>query len=73
MSRIEDAAERLGAAIERLDLAARHAMENSARSAELAAELDKAKRDYAELSRVTDEVSDKLDKTIGRLKFVLEG
>ena len=68
-----DAAARLEAAIERLDTAAHHAVELSSRSAELQAELDAAKKEYAELSKVTDEVSEKLDKTIGRLKFVLEG
>lgn len=73
MSRLDEAAARLEAAIERLDTAAHHAVELSSRSVELQTELDAAKKEYAELSKVTDEVSEKLDKTIGRLKFVLEG
>lgn len=73
MSRLDAAAASLEAAIERLDSAAHKALELSSSSAELRAELDAAKQEYAELSKVTDEVSEKLDKTIGRLKFVLEG
>ena len=73
MPQLDEDAARLEAAIERLDSAAHHAVELSSRSAELQSELDSAKKEYAELSRVTDEVSEKLDKTIGRLKFVLEG
>jgi seryl-tRNA synthetase len=72
MNDMEEAVERLDRAVDRLEVSLAAALGRGSSSSALAAELAAAKRDYAALAETTDEVSAKLDKAIGRLKFVLE-
>lgn len=72
MSRIDDAITRLEDAVESLENACVTVLARGGDAESLAAELEAARSDYAALAATTDEVSQKLDTTIGRLKFVLE-
>ena len=71
MSRLRDATLRLEQAVDRLETAAATVLDADGAEG-LAAELAAARKDYEVLSRTTTEVSDKLDRAIGRLKLVLE-
>ncbi len=71
MSRLRDATLRLEQAVDRLEGAAAKVLDADGAEG-LAAELASARREYEVLSRTTNEVSDKLDRAIGRLKLVLE-
>jgi len=73
MTRLDDAIKRLDGAVDKLEDSLADALNRGGSTESLAAELAAAKRDYAELAATTDEVSQKLDATIGRLKFVLDG
>jgi hypothetical protein len=72
MSDMEQAVERLDRALDRLEASLTAALARGSSSEALASELASAKRHYAALAKTTDEVGAKLDKAIGRLKFVLE-
>jgi phage shock protein A len=72
MSKLEEAINRLDAASDRLETSLTAALGRGGSAEMLASELAAAKRDYAALTATTDEVSSKLDATIGRLKFVLD-
>jgi len=72
MSQVEEAMTRLDRAVDRLEESLGAALGRGGSSEALAAELAAAKRDYAALAETTDQVSVKLDKAIGRLKFVLD-
>ncbi len=69
---MEQAVERLDRALDRLEASLTAALARGSSSEALASELASAKRHYAALAKTTDEVGAKLDKAIGRLKFVLE-
>ena len=71
MSRIDAATRRIEQAIDRLERAV-SAGGGSRDQSGLEAGLTALRAEYAELSKVTDEVSAKLDHAIGRLKLVLE-
>jgi len=72
MSQVEEAMMRLDQAVDRLEESLGAALGRGGSAEALAAELAAAKREYAALAETTDEVGAKLDKAIGRLKFVLE-
>lgn len=72
MSRLDEAVKRLDGAVDRLEQSLAAALRRDSGDGSLAGELEAARRDYAALAATTDEVSTKLDKAIGRLKFVLD-
>ena len=72
MSKLDEAINRLDVAADRLEASLTAALGRGGSSEMLASELAAAKRDHAALTATTDEVSSKLDATIGRLKFVLD-
>ena len=72
MRRLDDAVTRLEGAVDSVETAFVAALARGGDKESIAAELKAAKRDYAALAATTDEVSQKLDTTISRLKFVLE-
>lgn len=75
MSRLDDAKDRLEQAVNRLELAITDSQARNAVGSDesrLASDLAAAKRDFQKLSSATDQVSDRLDNTIGRLKTMLE-
>ncbi|MBM85537.1 MAG: hypothetical protein CMM47_05905 [Rhodospirillaceae bacterium] len=72
MIKLDDAITRLEGAVDNVENAFVAALARGGDTEALIAELEAAKRDYAALAATTDEVSEKLDTTISRLKFVLE-
>lgn len=71
MDRLQAATRKLEAAVDRLEEAAVGG-DLDGDAAELRSQLDDARRSYAELSKATNEVSAKLESTIGRLKLILD-
>jgi hypothetical protein len=71
MDRLQAATRKLEAAVDRLEEAAVGG-DLDGDAAELRTQLDDARRSYAELSKATNEVSAKLESTIGRLKLILD-
>lgn len=69
LQRTEDAVKRLGAAIDRLEVAAARV---GAGDLLLAGELRDARDDYARLEDTTRVVAGRLDAAIGRLRTILE-
>lgn len=72
MSKFDEAVKRLDGAADGLEASLTAALARGESSEMLLAEIEAAKRDYAALAATTDEVSAKLDITIGRLKLVLD-
>ncbi len=75
MSRLEQAAQRLQTAIDRLDRAVTtraDAAPGTGGDAALRTALNRAKRENAKLQSVASQASERLDAAIGRLKDVLE-
>lgn len=72
MSRLDEAATRLAEAVEKLERVSGETLSADEEVEMLTEELAVAREDYEELSRTTDQVSERLDSAIGRLKFVLE-
>lgn len=75
MDRLQAATRKLEAAVDRLEEAAIGddiGGDIDGDAAELRSQLDDARRSYAELSKATNEVSAKLESTIGRLKLILD-
>jgi len=76
--RIEQALDRLGAAVERLEHAGRThvqgqgSAEESARIERLNAELAAMRQDYESLQLTSQKATGRIDAAIGRLKAVLE-
>ncbi len=80
MVRLDEASERLQRAMIRLEAAIdeRQADGNGQdgvdeKGAELEAALVAAKQEHADLQRVAGEVSDQIDRTVGRLKGLMAG
>jgi hypothetical protein len=72
MSKIEDAALRLEAAVARLEQAVeRRGVDGAAESRQLVADLAAAKDNYAALEATTTRVASRLDATIERLNAAL--
>ncbi len=74
------AQQKLEAALDRLEAAARRLKEQTAAGSappgdqqQLTADLEKMRNDYAALEQVTETATDRLDSAIARLKTVLEG
>ena len=70
MSKLEEAAQRLHNAVDRLEAAATKRVTNGA--TELRADLDAARQENVELQAVTDAVSKRLSTAVTRLKAVLD-
>ncbi len=73
------AQQKLEAALDRLEAAARRLKEQAAAGGapqgdqqQLSADLEKMRNDYAALERVTETATDRLDAAIARLKTALE-
>ena len=67
MGKVQDALQRLEAAVARLERVSHHAANGEAQL------LAAARADYAALADTTDAVAQRLDAVIGRLDRVLEG
>ena len=74
------AQQKLEAALDRLEAAARRLKEQAAAGGapqgdqqQLSADLEKIRNDYAALEQVTETATGRLDAAIARLKTVLEG
>ena len=74
------AQQKLEAALDRLEAAARRLKEQAAAGGapqgdqqQLSADLEKIRNDYAALGQVTETATGRLDAAIARLKTVLEG
>jgi len=81
MTRLEQATKRLERAVERLERAAAQAErpaggpaagQNAESDGQLKAELEKARKEQADLRAVTQDVSKRLDAVISRLKSAAE-
>ena len=79
MSRLQEAQERLAAAVARLEAALGRSRESglgvvarAGRISELESELDRLNRDHMALEGTVDEVMARLDVAIGRLKASVE-
>ncbi len=80
MSRLQQASDRLKAALERLETVAESAIETKSRNANadtaevehLRGQLSALREDYDRLSRTTQTVSSRLDGAVDQLKLVLD-
>jgi hypothetical protein len=73
MSRLEQAAQRLQSALDRLDRAVgARAEQGGGMDAELRAALEHTKGENAQLQAATAQAAERLDAAIGRLRAVLE-
>ncbi len=75
-----EAQQKLEAALDRLEAAARRLKEQAAAGGapqgdqqQLTADLEKMRNDYAALEQVTETATNRLDTAIARLRTVLEG
>ncbi len=74
MSRLDQAAQRLESALDRLDKAvAARAQEGGGTDAELRAALTRANGENARLQATAGQAAERLDAAISRLRAVLEG
>ena len=80
MSRLQQASDRLKAALERLETVAESAIEAKSQNAnaqtaevdDLRGQLSALREDYDRLSRTTETVSSRLDGAVDQLKLVLD-
>ncbi len=73
MSRVEDASERLQAALDRLEKTLEAQMgAGGGKGGETPAPLQETRRRNQELSDVADQVAQRLDRAVGRINAILE-
>ena len=73
MSRVENASERLQAALDRLDKTLEAQLgEGGGKGGKAPAPLEQARHRNQELSDVADQVAQRLDRAVGRINAILE-